>query len=193
MEAAQAAMDIAFGPGFTFQSFHQNNARFLSKAKATSIAEFIAKCMALSGLTESQRLCSSYVMEEMERTAQFLKLLRSPQTDGSVPKQIGALLSLTHQGLARNLKVSTPELDSLDETAMELKRSGLVHGGRLMGGGFGGCYLLLVRDAASMETVKSALVRNFKARWGQECGFIDATAGRGASVVPLGIRRRANL
>jgi len=150
--------------------------------------------MALPGLTESQRLCSSYVMEEMERTAQFLRLLRSTLTDGSVPRQIGALLSATHNGLARKLKVSTPELDSLDETAMELKRtSGLVHGGRLMGGGFGGCYLVLVRDATAMEQVKSAFVQKFKARWGQECGFIDATAGRGASVVPLGIRRRANL
>ncbi|HEY0492036.1 MAG TPA: galactokinase, partial [Candidatus Dormibacteraeota bacterium] len=57
------------------------------------------------------------------------------------PQALGPLLYASHASLAKDFEVSCPELDALVELAREVP--GVV-GARMMGGGFGGCVLLLL-------------------------------------------------
>ncbi len=59
-------------------------------------------------------------------------------------EQFGALMYETHEGLKDLYEVSCSELDVLVDTS---KKLGYVAGARLMGGGFGGCTINLVKQS----------------------------------------------
>ncbi len=79
-----------------------------------------------------------FVVEEIARTKRAAELLKSGKIE-----QFGALLNQTHWGLSKQYDVSCEELDFLVELAEEQRDS--VLGSRMMGGGFGGCTINLVR------------------------------------------------
>jgi galactokinase len=87
-----------------------------------------------------------YVIEENERLHQALHLL----TNGEM-KALGELLLRTHEGLSKAYEVSCRELDFLVELA---KGHEGVAGARMMGGGFGGCTLNLVKKSAKEDFLK---------------------------------------
>jgi galactokinase len=65
---------------------------------------------------------------------------------------VGKKMYETHEGLSKKYEVSCPELDFLNDQA---KKHG-VTGSRVMGGGFGGCTINLVKDEKVADFVKSA-------------------------------------
>ena len=65
---------------------------------------------------------------------------------------VGKKMYETHDGLSKEYEVSCPELDFLNEQA---KKHG-VTGSRVMGGGFGGCTINLVKDELYDSFVKEA-------------------------------------
>jgi galactokinase len=65
---------------------------------------------------------------------------------------VGKKMYETHEGLSKKYTVSCPELDFLNDQA---KKYG-VTGSRVMGGGFGGCTINLVKDDKIDEFVKKA-------------------------------------
>jgi galactokinase len=87
----------------------------------------------------------SYVVEEIERTQKAAKLLKENDIIG-----FGKLMFQTHDGLRYEYHVSSKELDFLVDAAKENED---VVGTRLMGGGFGGCTINLIKK----EGVKSFL------------------------------------
>jgi galactokinase len=75
---------------------------------------------------------------------------------------LGSLLFETHQGLRDDYEVSCPELDFLVDRAQVFQG---VAGARLVGGGFGGCTLNLVKKDALPEFQKgmaAAYYEHFK-------------------------------
>lgn len=56
-------------------------------------------------------------------------------------EEVGRLMYLTHEGLSKDYEVSCEEIDFLNEIAKDCG----VSGSRIMGGGFGGCTINLVR------------------------------------------------
>ncbi|KAA5544047.1 galactokinase [Adhaeribacter rhizoryzae] len=60
-------------------------------------------------------------------------------------EELGKLLTASHQSLRDDYEVSCPELDFLVDTALQLPYCA---GSRMMGGGFGGCTISLVRKDA---------------------------------------------
>lgn len=108
--------------------------------------EQLEKCRADMTDTVFQRC--RYVIEENERLHQAMDLLR----DGKM-EELGALLLRTHQGLSEEYEVSCRELDFLVELAKDHKG---VAGARMMGGGFGGCTLNLVKSTAKQNFLKDA-------------------------------------
>lgn len=92
-----------------------------------------------------------YVVHEMVRTQSAARALR----EGNLGL-VGALMVETHRGLSEEYEVSCAELDQLASTAQS--RPDLVIGSRMMGGGFGGCTINLVRPG-SEESFKT-LVSN---------------------------------
>ena len=88
----------------------------------------------------------------------------------------GKKMYASHYGLSRLYDVSCPELDYLVELA---KEEYSIAGARMMGGGFGGCTINLVKKGTVNEVV-SRMSRAFQLRFGQEplaylCNLSDGT------------------
>ena len=79
-----------------------------------------------------------YVVEENNRVLEFINLIN----DNKIT-EAGILLNETHSGLRDKYEVSCKELDLLVEQAEILD---YVIGSRMMGGGFGGCTINLVKN-----------------------------------------------
>ncbi len=82
--------------------------------------------------------CCKYVVEEISRTKKAAVYLQENNITA-----FGKLLFETHDGLSKLYKVSCTELDFLVDLA---RNNNSVIGARLMGGGFGGCTINLVKE-----------------------------------------------
>lgn len=79
-----------------------------------------------------------FIVEEIHRTIKAAAHLKQQNW-----KEFGQLMFATHWGLSQAYEVSCPELDFLVSLAED--QSDSVYGARLMGGGFGGCTINLVK------------------------------------------------
>ena len=82
---------------------------------------------------------------------------------------------MKHYGLSKQYEVSCEELDFLNDIAKECK----VTGSRIMGGGFGGCTINLVKDELYDHFVETAKTR-FNEKYGHEPVIIDVVISDGA-------------
>jgi len=107
-------------------------------------------------LTNEMYDCCTYVVEEIQRTKKAATLLQQYDIAG-----FGKLMFQTHAGLSKRYRVSCAELDLLVELAAADEN---VAGARLMGGGFGGCTINIVRSEAVnnfIEMVSDAYKKQF--------------------------------
>lgn len=114
-----------------------------------------------------------YVLGEYDRVMAVCEALQRDDYE-----TVGQQMYLTHEGLSRDYEVSCEEIDFLVE---EARRCG-VTGSRIMGGGFGGCTINLVRDDVYERFVNEVPVR-YKERFGVECKIIPVVIGEGAGIV----------
>ncbi|MDG1573278.1 galactokinase [Robiginitalea sp. M366] len=139
-----------------------------------------ASLEALKALQREGRLSAeefakvSYVLEEMARTQAAAQAIRNQDLQA-----LGALLFASHQGLAQKYEVSCPELDFLVEQARQAPG---VLGARMMGAGFGGCTLNLVRCDAS-EAFTRHTREAYRNAFGHDCDILRVHLGRGTHVV----------
>ncbi len=89
-----------------------------------------------------------YVVDENKRV---LDASRDLQREDLIA--FGQKMFATHEGLSREYQVSCEELDFLVEVARE--HPGVI-GARMMGGGFGGCTINLVRRSAANDFIQTA-------------------------------------
>ena len=90
-------------------------------------------------------------------------------------ERVGELMYQTHEGLSKEYEVSCEELDFLNQIAREND----VTGSRIMGGGFGGCTINLVRNDLYRTFIADAKKR-FCEKYGHESKVIDVVIGDGA-------------
>ena len=98
-----------------------------------------------------------YVIEEIERVELACKALQNQDF-----AKVGKLMYATHEGLSKEYEVSCPELDFLADFA---KKNPNVLGARMMGGGFGGCTINLIKaDAVDdfIATAKAAYLQKYQ-------------------------------
>ena len=88
---------------------------------------------------------------------------------------VGQKMYETHEGLSKDYEVSCEELDFLNDVAKEC----MVTGSRIMGGGFGGCTINLVKDALYDKFVKTASEK-FEAKYGHAPKIYDVVISDGA-------------
>ena len=115
-----------------------------------------------SELPDILRRRAGYVIAEEARVMETVALLEK----GAV-EQVGSLLWLSHEGLRDEYEVSCPELDTLVEIARQVPG---VLGARMMGGGFGGCTINLVRSDA-VEPLRQAVDEQYPAHTGLRAMF----------------------
>lgn len=88
---------------------------------------------------------------------------------------VGRMMYETHRGMRDDYEVSCEELDCLNDLAAECG----VTGSRIMGGGFGGCTINLVRDELYDDFTDRA-VAAFAARYGHAPKIYDVVISDGA-------------
>ncbi len=97
-----------------------------------------------------------YVTQEIARTQKAAALCEANNLEG-----LGKLMFETHEGLSKLYDVSCPELDFLVEQARNYPE---IIGSRVMGGGFGGCTINLVKKEhwnTIVETITSEYKKAF--------------------------------
>lgn len=91
----------------------------------------------------------------------------------------GKLMNASHQSLSVDFEVSCAELDFLAAKAQDIPQ---VLGARMMGNGFGGCKLNLVKTEF-LEDFKKLILESYQAVFQIEPDFIAVTLSDGASVI----------
>lgn len=121
-------------------------------------------------MTGEDYMRAEYIIEEIRRVLDVCEALQ--QNDYET---VGRKMYETHEGLSKLFEVSCEELDFLNECA---KRHN-VTGSRMMGGGFGGCTINLVKeelyDSFIQETTDS-----FKAKFNHSPKIYNVVIGDGA-------------
>ena len=88
-------------------------------------------------ISAEDRMRAEYVIEEIQRVLDVCQALQ----DGDY-ETVGLKMYETHEGMSKLYEVSCEELDFLNECAHNHE----VTGSRIMGGGFGGCTINLVKE-----------------------------------------------
>ena len=88
---------------------------------------------------------------------------------------VGQRMYQTHEGLSKEYEVSCEELDYLNDIAKECG----VTGSRIMGGGFGGCTINLVKDDLHDSFIATAK-KKFAEKYGHEPAVYDVILSDGA-------------
>jgi len=121
-------------------------------------------------ISEEDFMRARYVIGETTRVLDVCEALQKGDYE-----TVGARMYETHWGMSRDYEVSCEELDFLAELARECG----VTGCRIMGGGFGGCTINLVKDDLYDAFVKKA-VSAFADRWGHEPKIYPVVISDGA-------------
>lgn len=133
-----------------------------------SVSDFEAHAAELPGVVRSR---CRHVVTENARTLAAVEALSAGDL-----ATMGKLMSASHVSLRDDYQVSCEELDvAVDIAAAQAG----VYGSRMTGGGFGGCTVTLVDDAA-LEPVGTAIKAAFAARGWTEPELFASTACEGA-------------
>ena len=112
----------------------------------------------LTDITAEDYFRAKFVIEEKGRVLDVCDALNRSDYD-----TVGQKMYETHRGLSKDYAVSCEELDFLNEIAKECG----VTGSRIMGGGFGGCTINLVRKELCEKFIEIAKAK-FEEKYGHE-------------------------
>lgn len=115
-----------------------------------------------------------FVVKEINRVIKACEAL-----DKGDIELLGQLLFETHYGLSQEYEVSCAELDMLVDTA---KADNAIIGSRVMGGGFGGCTINLIKKGHENE-VKSKFSNLYLDTFGVQLKFYDVKISNGTTLL----------
>ncbi len=121
-------------------------------------------------VTEEDYMRAEYVIEEIQRVLDVCDALEKGDYETVGEKMYG-----THHGMSKLYEVSCEELDFLNDCA---KKNG-VTGSRVMGGGFGGCTINLVKEELYDAFIADAK-ESFKAKFGRSPKVYDVVISDGS-------------
>lgn len=119
---------------------------------------------------------SRFVVQEIKRLLEACRALQQ----GDVAT-LGKLMYATHDGLSRMYEVSCTELDWL---ADRVRNNTAVLGARMMGGGFGGCTINIVKEEA-IEALVESLMPAYKEATGLDLHYYVASIENGTEIITL--------
>ena len=137
---------------------------FLSDAKRLWLDEVRAE------IPQEDFLRAEYVIGEVQRVLDVCDALERDDFETA-----GEMMYQTHFGMSKLYEVSCEELDFLNKLARKMD----VTGSRVMGGGFGGCTINLVKKELYQPFVDAA-VEQFTAKFGHAPKVYDVVISDGA-------------
>ena len=100
-----------------------------------------------------------FVVEENERVHQAVEQMKGGNIEG-----LGQLMFRSHEGLQNEYEVSCAELDWLVDA---VRNNPIVAGARMMGGGFGGCTINIIKEGRIQELL-DILSMNYEKAMGKK-------------------------
>ncbi len=137
---------------------------FLRDADMTMLQEVAQE------ISEEDFMRAQYVIEEIQRVLDVCDALERGDYE-----TVGQKMYETHHGLSKLYEVSCEELDYLNECAYLHG----VTGSRIMGGGFGGCTINLVKNELYDLFIREA-TKGFEEKFGRKPKVYDVTISEGA-------------
>ncbi len=123
-----------------------------------------------SQIGEKDYVRAKYVIDEIQRVLDVCDALERKDFD-----TVGQKMYETHYGMSKLYEVSCEELDVLNDIARECG----VTGSRVMGGGFGGCTINLVKEELYAPFIAEAK-KKYAARFGHEPKVYDVVISDGS-------------
>ena len=111
-----------------------------------------------------------YIIQENNRVIEASKAIQL--NDLTV---LGKLMYASHDGLQHKYKVSCTELDFL---VVQAKLNSHILGARMMGGGFGGCTLNLIKKTET-EAFKTKISQAYKGKFNKDCSIYSVKLSNG--------------
>ena len=150
-------------------AIHKNHpeVEFLSDSKRVWLDEV------RSEISEEDFIRAEYVIGEVQRVLDVCDALERNDYE-----TVGEMMYQTHFGMSKLYEVSCEELDFLAKLARKMD----VTGCRVMGGGFGGCTINLVKDEIYDSCITEAR-KQFNAAYGHEPKVYDVVISDGAHKV----------
>ena len=140
---------------------------FLSDAKRVWLEEVREE------IPEEDFLRAEYVIGEVQRVLDVCDALERGDYE-----TVGEMMYQTHFGMSKLYEVSCPELDFLNKLARKCD----VTGSRVMGGGFGGCTINLVKEEL-YDGFIAAVKEQFPAKFGHDVKIYNVVISDGARKV----------
>ena len=137
---------------------------FLRDADAAMLAEVKDK------VSQEDYMRAEYVIEEIQRVLDVCEALERNDYE-----TVGQKMYETHTGMSRLYEVSCEELDFLNDVAFDCG----VTGSRVMGGGFGGCTINLVKEEFYSTFVEQVRKQYYK-KFHKIAKIYDVVIGDGA-------------
>ncbi len=124
--------------------------------------------------TNNDYLKALYVLEENKRVHDASNAIKNNDLEF-----LGQLLFKSHEGLSKQYEVSCDELDFLVE---EAQKNAQILGARMMGGGFGGCTINLIKkDAISHFTDR--ISKAYQTTFNKACSFYQVNLSKGTHLI----------
>lgn len=121
-------------------------------------------------ISEEDYMRARYVIGEKQRVLDVCEALERNDYE-----TVGQRMYETHRGMSKDYEVSCEELDFLNDLAFRMG----VTGSRIMGGGFGGCTINLVKEE-KYDAFVDAVMREFPARYNVQPIIIPVVISDGA-------------
>ncbi|WP_188465378.1 galactokinase [Marivirga lumbricoides] len=115
----------------------------------------------------------AYITKENDRVIEFCEALQNQNID-----QLENLLYNAHSGMQHEYEITCPEIDFLVDYTRNLDQ---VKGSRMMGGGFGGCTINIVKDEF-VDQFKSEISEAYSNRWQKDLSILDLEIGDGVQL-----------
>jgi galactokinase len=122
-----------------------------------------------------------HVVSEIDRTQQAVKAIQERNME-----QLGKLLYTSHDSLRHDYDVSCVELDWIIDRLQSLGTCAGIWGGRITGGGFGGCAVALVEPDA-VSTARDHIQAAYHETFGIQPDFFITHPSGGCECVDLDI------
>ncbi len=127
-------------------------------------------------VSDEDYMRAEYVIEEIHRVLDVCDALEIGDYD-----IVGQKMYETHHGMSKLYEVSCEELDFLNEVA----KNNEVTGSRVMGGGFGGCTLNLVKNNLYQGFIDE-VKESYRAKFGLSPKIYDVVIGDGSRLIERG-------
>ncbi len=127
-------------------------------------------------ITEENYQKVLYVIQENQRVLEASKAVRDNDT-----KLLGKLFYESHYGLQHQYKVSCDELDFLVDAT---KDNDNIIGARMMGGGFGGCTINIIKREALGEFSKT-IQKQFNHKFNSDCSIYNVNLSQGTHLINI--------